>query len=56
MMICPILYIAKHNDRGLKENSEFYYLIGKYKKAHIIEATLVLLALVKMAEMMHGKQ
>lgn len=55
MIVCPVLCITKHNDKYLKENSEISYLIGKYKKAHIIEETFVPLAAVKMAEMMHGK-
>lgn len=56
MIVFLILYVAKHNDKCLKENSEFSYLVGKYKNTHIFEATLVLIAPVKMAEMMHGEQ
>lgn len=56
MIVCPVLHIAKHNDKCLEENSEFSYLVGKYKNAHIFGATLFLITPVKMAEMMHGEQ
>jgi len=56
VVLSPVLYLTKHNDKCLKASSEVSYLIAKDKKPHTIEETSVLPAAVKMAEIMHGKQ
>ncbi|CAM5136722.1 unnamed protein product [Natator depressus] len=47
---------TKLNDKCLEASFEVSYLIAKDKKPHTIGETLLLLAVVKMDEIIHGKQ